>query len=180
MATTVFVDYYNSFWLKKVVYRGTLDTSVSPVQPWPYPATVGGEDPYRGGYGSTFPGLPWRGAGDGYPEFPSGAADSENYNYQEVENWVVEEARIRGGFNGVSLDYGAKAYLKEDSNAQEIRPNALIYSALPSAIMRTLPLAFCSRPHAAITNASFTAKHQISSAPAAFNSSACSIKPGRC
>ena len=130
MATTVFVDYYNSFWLKKVVYRGTLDTSVSPVQPWPYPATVGGEDPYRGGYGSTFPGLPWRGAGDGYPEFPSGAADSENYNYQEVENWVVEEARIRGGFNGVSLDYGAKAYLKEDSNAQEIRPNALIYSGL--------------------------------------------------
>ena len=130
MATTVFVDYYNSFWLKKVVYRGTLDTSVSPVQPWPYPATTGGEDPYRGGYGSTFPGLPWRGGADGYPEFPSGAADSENYNYQEVENWVVEEARIRGGYNNVSTDYGAKAYLKEDSNAQEYRPNALIYSGL--------------------------------------------------
>ena len=130
MATTVFVDYYNSFWLKKVVYRGTLDTSVSPVQPWPYPATAGGEDPYRGGYGSTFPGLPWRGGADGYPEFPSGAADSENYNYQEVENWVVEESRIRGGYNNVSTDYGAKAYLKEDSNAQEYRPNALIYSGL--------------------------------------------------
>jgi hypothetical protein len=132
MATTLFVEYYNSFWLKKVIYRGTLvdPSNPSTSQPWPYPATsnIGGEDPYRGGYGSTFPGLPWNPTG--YPTFPSGAADSEVYNYQEVENWVLEESRIKGGYNNVSTDYGAKAYLKEETNAQEYRPNAIIYSGL--------------------------------------------------
>ena len=130
MATTLFVEYYNSFWLKKVIYRGTLEDPSNPStsQPWPYPATLGGEDPYRGGYGSTFPGLPWNPTN--YRTFPSGAADSENYNYQEVENWVIEESRIRGGYNNVSTDYGAKAYLKEETNAQEYRPNAIIYSGL--------------------------------------------------
>ena len=38
-------------------------------------------------------------------------------------------------------------------------------SALPSAIMRTLPPAFWSRPQAPITNASLTETHQISSTP---------------
>ena len=132
MATTLFVEYYNSFWLKKVIYRGTLvdpsDPSTS--EPWPYPNAndIGGQDPYRGGYGSTFPGLPWNPTG--YPTFPSGAANSEVYNYQEAENWVIEESRIRGGYNNVSTDYGAKAYLKEETNAQEYRPNAIIYSGL--------------------------------------------------
>ena len=126
MATTVFVDYFNSFWLKKVIYRTSLDSTGT--APFPYPATDGGEDPYRGGIGSTFPGLPWNPTD--YPVFPSGCADSETYNYQEVENWVVEESRIRGGYNNVSTDYGAKAYLREDSNASEVRPNAIIYSGL--------------------------------------------------
>ena len=30
------------------------------------------------------------------------------------KNWAVEEARIRGGFNNTSTDYGAKAYLVDD------------------------------------------------------------------
>ena len=126
MATTVFVDYFNSFWLKKVVYRTSLNNTST--APFPYPATAGGEDPYRGGIGSTFPGLPWNPTG--YPVFPSGCADSETYNYQEVENWIVEESRIRGGYNNVSTDYGVKAYLREDTNASETRPNAIIYSGL--------------------------------------------------
>ena len=44
MATTVFVDYFNSFWLKKVIYRTSLDSTGT--APFPYPATPGGEDPY--------------------------------------------------------------------------------------------------------------------------------------
>jgi len=126
MATTVFVDYFNSFWLKKVIYRTSLDSTGT--APFPYPGAFGGEDPYRGGIGSSFPGLPWNPTG--YPLFPSGCADSETYNYQEVENWIVEESRIRGGYNNVSTDYGVKAYLREDSNASETRPNAIIYSGL--------------------------------------------------
>ena len=115
------VKYYNSFWLKKTIYVGSL----------PNPS-AGASDPNRGGTGSAFPGLPWtpdQGAA-GFPVFPSGAGDSENSNYDEVENWFIEESRYQGGYNDVSTDYGAKAYLKEDSNAQEHRPNALIYSGV--------------------------------------------------
>lgn len=117
MATRVDVKYYNSFWLKKTIYIGSLDES----------------DPdNRGGFGSAFPGLPWtpdQGSA-GFPVFPSGAGDSENSDYDEVENWFIEESRYQGGYNDVSTDYGAKAYLKEDNNAQEYRPNALIYSGV--------------------------------------------------
>jgi len=111
------VKYYNSFWLKKTIYVGSL----------PNP-TANQPDPYRGGYGSNFPGLPWNPTD--FPTFPSGAGDSQNSNYDEVENWFIEESRYQGGFNDVSTDYGAKAYLKEDNNSQEYRPNALIYSGV--------------------------------------------------
>ena len=111
------VKYYNSFWLKKTIYVGSL----------PNP-TAGQPDPNRGGYGSNFPGLPWNPTD--FPSFPSGAGDSQNSNYDEVENWFIEESRYQGGFNDVSTDYGAKAYLKEDNNSQEYRPNTLIYSGV--------------------------------------------------
>ncbi len=111
------VKYYNSFWLKKTIYVGSL----------PNP-TANQPDPDRGGYGSNFPGLPWNPTD--FPTFPSGAGDSQNSNYDEVENWFIEESRYQGGFNDVSTDYGAKAYLKEDNNSQEYRPNALIYSGV--------------------------------------------------
>jgi hypothetical protein len=121
MGFRVDVKYYNSFWLKKTIYVGSL----------PNPS-AGASDPNRGGYGSAFPGLPWNPTVNSlsFPTFPSGAGDSENSNYDEVENWFIEEARYQGGYNDVSTDYGAKAYLKEDNNAQEYRPNALIYSGV--------------------------------------------------
>ena len=111
------VKYHNSFWLKKTIYVGSL----------PNP-TANQPDQNRGGYGSNFPGLPWNPTD--FPNFPSGAGDSQNSNYDEVENWFIEESRYQGGFNNVSTDYGAKAYLKEDNNSQEYRPNALIYSGV--------------------------------------------------
>ncbi len=55
-----------------------------------------------------------------------------------------------------------------------VRPVALAKSALPSAIIRTLPAVFWSRAQAPITNGSLTETHQISSTPAAFSASACS------
>jgi len=122
MGFRVNVKYYNSFWLKKTIYVGSL----------PNPSSPGASDQYRGGYGSAFPGLPWNPTVNSisFPTFPSGAGDADNSNYDEVENWFIEEARYQGGFNDVSTDYGAKAYLKEDNNAQEYRPNALIYSGV--------------------------------------------------
>jgi hypothetical protein len=45
-------------------------------------------------------------------------------------NWAIEEARIRGGYNNTSTDYGAKAYLVEDEPNAVTRFNTLIYSGI--------------------------------------------------
>ena len=44
------------------------------------------------------------------------------------EDWFVEEARIRGGYNNTSVNFGAKAYLVEDEPQQQTFKNRLIYS----------------------------------------------------
>lgn len=45
-------------------------------------------------------------------------------------NFVVEESRIRGGFNNTQVGLGAKAYLVEDESLQQNRFNSLIYSGI--------------------------------------------------
>ena len=62
--------------------------------------------------GST--GIP-RGLG-GYPVRTIGSS-----------NWNLEEARIRGGYNNTSVDFGVKAYLSEEEPNGSIRSNSLIY-----------------------------------------------------
>ena len=46
------------------------------------------------------------------------------------KNWIIEESRIRGGYNNTSVDFGAKAYLVADTNKGSIRPSGLIYSGI--------------------------------------------------
>ena len=45
-------------------------------------------------------------------------------------NWIIEESRIRGGYNNTSVDFGAKAYLAAESNSGAILSNSLIYSGI--------------------------------------------------
>ena len=44
------------------------------------------------------------------------------------EDWYIEEARIRGGYNNTSVDFGVKAYLVEENIQQQHRFNSIIYS----------------------------------------------------
>ena len=48
----------------------------------------------------------------------------------EDEDWYIEESRIRGGYNNTSTDFGVKAYIVEDNDAQQRRGNSLIYSGI--------------------------------------------------
>jgi hypothetical protein len=48
----------------------------------------------------------------------------------EDEDWYIEESRIRGGYNNTSTDFGVKAYIVEDNDAQQRRGNSLIYSGV--------------------------------------------------
>lgn len=52
------------------------------------------------------------------------------YNETENEDWYIEEARIRGGYNNTTVDFGVKAYVVEDVNKQQHRANSLIYSGI--------------------------------------------------
>ena len=45
-------------------------------------------------------------------------------------NFVVEESRIRGGYNNTQVGLGAKAYLAEEESLQQNRFNSLIYSGI--------------------------------------------------
>ena len=51
-------------------------------------------------------------------------------NTQDLNNWVVEESRIRGGYNNTSTDYGARAYLVEENKNASFRFNSIIYSGI--------------------------------------------------
>ena len=46
------------------------------------------------------------------------------------EDWYIEESRIRGGYNNTSTDYGVKAYIVEEQDAQSRRGSSLIYSGI--------------------------------------------------
>ncbi len=101
MGAIIEVSYFNAFLLKK-----TKDTDAEPQGPawngsFGIPTGVAGATPV--------PGVS-----------PSGNGTS----------WVVEESRIRGGYNNTNVDYVVKAYLVEDNPDASFRINAMIYSGI--------------------------------------------------
>lgn len=52
---------------------------------------------------------------------------------EDVGQWHVEESRIKGEFNGKSVDFGVKAYLVDFNYSQRTRSNALIHSGIFNA-----------------------------------------------
>ena len=140
MSTILKVKYFNSFWLKKVV--GSVDSANYPSPPAiPCDTTAFVNYASEGGCDAaevplpTWPGIPWNPSKNGmnYPTFPwGGSFVSQHPTYEEGEErqWFVEEARIRGGYNNVSVDFGKKAYIVEDTDIQQHRINGLIYSGV--------------------------------------------------
>ena len=95
MAATLEVQYFNTFWIKKIKSVVDANTTSGPVPPTP---------PY-----SEVPRL-----------YPVVVAD----------DWYIEEARIRGGYQNLSVDFGVKAYIEEENNKQQNRFNSIIYSGV--------------------------------------------------
>lgn len=50
--------------------------------------------------------------------------------YPGIEDWDIEETRIRGGYNNINVDLGVKAYIVEDNSTQQHRLSSLIYSGV--------------------------------------------------
>jgi len=68
-----------------------------------------------------WPSLEWNPFG--YPEFPLNAVN-------DADNWYIEEARIKGGYNNTIVSQGVRAYLNEKNPQQDIREASLIYSGV--------------------------------------------------
>lgn len=100
MAASIEIKYFNTFLLKKVLSSDLAD--------------------YKPVYGGSF-GIPEEIGG--YPA--PGLIASPN-----KKEWVIEEARIQGGYNNTSVDFGVKAYIVDDDNGASIRSNSLIYSGI--------------------------------------------------
>ncbi len=84
-----------------------------------------------------FPGIPNNPTGtiSDYPLFPtSGNSATGRTATTSNKNWIIEESRVRGGYNNTEVGYGVRAYLKENSSEQTRRNNALIYSGLYNSI----------------------------------------------
>ena len=127
MSFNLEVKYYNSFWLKQVTSPKVEDTA-------------GNNDVYS----KVFPGVQGLNyTTNKFPNFPDGinstpAPYTNSYSgLNEIflsatngSNWVIEESRIKGRFNGNQVQLGPRAYLKEDSNSVRYRSSALIYSGI--------------------------------------------------
>ena len=98
MAITIDVNYFNSFYLKRI-------------------------------YASD-----GAGANDQMPYAVDQGTRATSWTTPIVKNetydWYIEESRIRGGYNNTTVDFGVKAYIVEDNDAQQRRSNSLIYSGI--------------------------------------------------
>jgi len=52
------------------------------------------------------------------------------YGSSNNDDWFIEEARIRGGYNNTSVDFGVKAYTVDNVKQGEVRAGSLIYSGI--------------------------------------------------
>jgi|TARA_R110000824_G_scaffold5744_1_gene26460 hypothetical protein len=94
MAATLEIQYFNTFWIKKI--KTVVDADGTP---------------------DVAPSAP-------YNDVP------RLYNATVASDWYIEESRIRGGYQNLSVDFGVKAYIEEDNNQQQDRFNSLIYSGV--------------------------------------------------
>tara|TARA_R100000781_G_scaffold69527_1_gene43734 strand:- start:480 stop:1979 length:1500 start_codon:yes stop_codon:yes gene_type:complete len=108
MGLTIDVNYFNSFYLKRIYGDATGAGTAKGI---PYAVNQGdraGRTPTEGG--------------------------SSNWTTPIVANttydWYIEESRIRAGYNNTTVDFGVKAYIVEDNDAQVTRANSLIYSGV--------------------------------------------------
>ncbi len=155
MAYRLEVKYYNSFWLKQVttplLSKGTFKTYGKVFPGLPFRDVLlrkPGKVNYLSSFANSFPTWPKPfgeydptnvinavGTGQsGYTPYINRSnvnlKNVADYSLNEGSKWVIEESRIRGGFNNNQVDLGVRAYLKEDSNDVRYRPSALVYSGV--------------------------------------------------
>jgi hypothetical protein len=159
MAATLEVNYFSTFWLKKINSivevkdtTGTANASTGTTITLKAPNINVGAGQIVTDTTSPFPGNPvvtvlsvaannqditidsaQPVANNNVIAFTGRAADAyipEAFEAVDANDWYIEEARIRGGYNNTSVDFGVKAYIVEDTFKQQHRISSLIYSGI--------------------------------------------------
>ena len=115
MAVAIELKYFNTFWLKKIA---SITSAVDVINDAPIKPTFNNLA------------LP-----ENIPEsFMYMASDGRATTYDITgsitKDWLIEESRIRGGYNNDTVDFGVKAYLVEDEIAQSNKLSSLIHSGI--------------------------------------------------
>lgn len=74
--------------------------------------------------------TPMYGGSFGVPSPLNGSWPAPNLVENKNQEWLIEEARIQGGYNDTSVDFGVKAYIVEEDTEASVRPSSLIYSGI--------------------------------------------------
>ena len=159
MAATLEVNYFSTFWLKKINSivevkdtTGAADASTGTIITLKVANTNVGAGQIVTNTTTPFPGSPvvtvlsvaannqtitidsaQPVANNNVITFTGRAADAyipEAFDAVDANDWYIEEARIRGGYNNTSVDFGVKAYIVEDTFKQQHRISSLIYSGI--------------------------------------------------
>ncbi len=112
MPAIIEVKYFNSFLLKKIASAPNTGSNL--------PSDIVDQMPvYNGSFG--------------IPQDIGGFFRYDNGVSTQIDravSWNIEEARIRGGYNNTSVDFGVRAYTTTEEPNGFIRGNALIYSGV--------------------------------------------------
>jgi hypothetical protein len=159
MAATLEVNYFSTFWLKKINSivevkdtTGAADASTGTVITLKVANINVGAGQVVTNTTAPFPGNPvvtvlsvaannqtitidsaQPVANNNVIAFTGRAGDAyipQDFDAVDANDWYIEEARIRGGYNNTSVDFGVKAYIVEDTFKQQHRISSLIYSGI--------------------------------------------------
>ena len=121
MSATIELKYFNTFWLKRIQDISYAEQVVGGVT---YPISPTFNDPL---VPENLP-LTFTYKSNN-PEDKNGLA-TFIVSPDDDKDWLIEESRIRGGYNNTSVDLGVKAYLVEEENNQTHKASGLIYSGI--------------------------------------------------
>ena len=121
MSATLELKYFNTFWLKRMVGITEAVSAIGAVAPE-------GDYPIKPTFND--PNLP-----ENLPLTFTFLAKDDSVNTHTInesvtKDWMIEESRIRGGYNNTSVDLGVKAYLVEDDSVQINKFSGLIHSGI--------------------------------------------------
>ena len=130
------IIYYNTFWLKHVTTPVMGDSNpMADIDLQKFHAVYPGV-PYKGWSGTSTDLIEYDGSLN-FTNASNTAAPKSNVQTSSIvfsntggSNFVIEESRIRGGFNNTPSELGVRAFLREDTNESKYRSNALVYSGV--------------------------------------------------